>query len=469
MLPGLLAGCKQATPEPTEEPVMDTPVPPTEVPEPEPEPTEVPPTEAPEPEPTPEPEPSVFEAMLPDLDGVEIEFWHVWDRDTGDALIGIVDNFNATNEWGITVIPYDQGSYGDVSSAIRAGINTGELPDLVVQYRSDYLGWESAGDIVEDLTPYLRDQVVGMSSAEIAEFTPVFWAQDQVGSQRLGMPFSRSAQFLFYNVTWAQELGFDAPPSTPAEFKEQSCAAATANGDGTGGWFVHTGADTISSWIFAFGGSWETTDGYSFMSPENEAAFEFMASLYADGCAWIPENRYPNPEFATRQGLFYTSSSGGVGYQESAMEDAGSTDEWTLIPYPSLDGGGVLVSYGPSVMMLAATPEEQLATWLFIKYFTEPEQQVPWIEASGYYPPRATAIDLLGDYIATHPFYDVGYNAVINSARFTSKFESGASVRYAMQDAAALLFQDGFDPSTIPQILADLQATADELHAETME
>jgi hypothetical protein len=38
-----------------------------------------------------------------------------------------------------------------------------------------------------------------------------------------------------------------------------------------------------------------------------------------------------------------------------------------------------------------------------------------------------------------------------------------------MQDAAALLFQDDFDPATIPDILAQLQADADAAHAETME
>ena len=32
-----------------------------------------------------------------------------------------------------------------------------------------------------------------------------------------------------WNKTWAEELGFDGPPATAAEFKEQACAAAEAN------------------------------------------------------------------------------------------------------------------------------------------------------------------------------------------------------------------------------------------------
>ena len=46
-------------------------------------------------------------------------------------------------------------------------------------------------------------------------------------------------------------------------------------------------------------------------------------------------------------------------------------------------------------------------------------------------------------------------------------YESVGIVRYLMQEAAALLFQDGFDPADIPKILADLQAAADEAHTET--
>lgn len=402
------------------------------------------------------------------LSGTEIEFWHVWDKDPGDALQAVVDDFNATNEYGITVVAYDQGSYGDIVNAVEASLATGELPDLVVGYRSDYLGWESASEgTLVDLTPYVKDSTYGYSNAEIGEFTDVFWSQDEVGDKRFGLPFSRSAQHLFYNTSYAKDLGFDAPPSTPAEFKEQACAAYADNG--YGGWFINTGADSIASWIFAHGGEYEVEDGYTFDTSEAQAAFEFLADLYAEGCAWQPESRYPNAEFATRQALFYTSSSGGVGYQESAFEDAGSTDEWTLVPYPTVDGGSVLVAYGPTFIMLSSTPEEQLAGWLFMKFLAEAENQVDWIEASGYYPPRESVVDLLGEYVATHPFYDVGYNSIVTSAKFTSMFESGAAVRSLMQDAAALLFQDGFDPATIPDILADLQADADAAHAETME
>ncbi|PIZ25991.1 MAG: ABC transporter substrate-binding protein, partial [Chloroflexi bacterium CG_4_10_14_0_8_um_filter_57_5] len=45
--------------------------------------------------------------------------------------------------------------------------------------------------------------------------------QDPVNGQRLGAPAQRSARFLFYNQTWARELGFSAPPATADEFRQQ--------------------------------------------------------------------------------------------------------------------------------------------------------------------------------------------------------------------------------------------------------
>jgi ABC-type glycerol-3-phosphate transport system substrate-binding protein len=279
---------------------------------------------------------------------------------------------------------------------------------------------------------------------------------------------------MFYNTTWANELGFSAPPTSPAEFKEQACASAEANNsddnpdnDGTGGWFVNTGASTVAGWVFAFGGEIEVPgEGYQFNTPEMAAALEFLQDLYASGCAWAPENRYPNPEFATRQGLFFTSSIAGLPFQASAFEDAGSDDEWTVVPFPSTSGDPVIDVYGPSFAMITATPKEQLATWIFMKWFTESANQASWIEVSGYYPTRASTLDFLDDYIAANPQWAASRD-LLAYGKFEPRFESWSSVRGAVQDTVAQLFQEDFDPATIGALLEALDAEAAELHAET--
>ena len=88
---------------------------------------------------------------------------------------------------------------------------------------------------------------------------------------RVGFPHGQSANVMFYNYTWAQELGFDAPPATLDELEEQVCAAAAANtasGDpdlaGTGGIVVYPGASDVAVYLFAVGGDFYDDSGTAY-------------------------------------------------------------------------------------------------------------------------------------------------------------------------------------------------------------
>ena len=133
----ILAGCSPTATQQPEEPAAPTEAPaePTEAPA---EPTDAPaePTEAP-PEPTEPPPPAG-----PDPSGQTVVFWMVWGTDTPfEALTAIVDEFNATNEWGITVEALHQGQYSDVEDAMNVGIQSGDLPNLVVAYSNALANW----------------------------------------------------------------------------------------------------------------------------------------------------------------------------------------------------------------------------------------------------------------------------------------------------------------------------------------
>ncbi len=446
-------------------------------------------TEAPAPEPTKAPPPTevpeLTEPPVPagplgvtaeELEGVEVEFWHVWSRGTGEAIEAMAADFSATNEYGITVTPINQTGYSEQFTAMNAAINTGDLPDVVVGYNNQYLAWDSAGDVIEDLNPYVNNPSFGFTAEELADFYPAIWASDSVGDEQLGIPAQRSGAYYFYNYTWAQELGFDNPPTTPAEFKEQACASAEANNadadsanDGTGGVFFTPSASTIAGWVWAFGGEIEIPgEGYSIDTPEMLEAITYWHELLSEGCSWTPEAKYPNPEFAARLGLFFGSSIAGLPYQTGDFADAGNDDVWGPIAYPTVGGTPVVDIYGPSFAMVSSTPEEQLASWLFMKWFTEPENQAKWIEASAYYPTRASALDLLGDYMESNEKWTNSL-AYIEYGKVEPRFESYQSVRYAIQDAIVQIAQEGFTADQIPGLLAELQAEVDELHAETLE
>ena len=85
-------------------------------------------------------------------------------------------------------------------------------------------------------------------------------AGGQSGGERWSIPLGGDVQAIFYNQSWAEKLGFQTAPLTPADFRTQACAAMKANladgepdNDGTGGWIVSKDALAMESWRRAFG------------------------------------------------------------------------------------------------------------------------------------------------------------------------------------------------------------------------
>ena len=153
----------------------------------------------------------------------------------------------------------------------------------------------------------------------------------------------------------------------------------------------------------------------------------------------------------------------------AAFEEAGNDDEWTLIPFPSATGTPVINVYGPSVAVVQSTPEEQLASWLFLKWFVMPENQAKWVEASGYFPTRKSTEALLEDYKAKNPQWAAAvtwFKSEDTLKKFEPRDPSWSAVRQAVSEHVSQIFSPDFSPDQIPTLLEQLQQTAEELYAE---
>ena len=292
--------------------------------------------------------------------------------------------------------------------------------------------------------------------------------------KRLAWPLSQSANSMVYNHTWAQELGFDAAPTNSAELKEQLCAAAEANltddnpdNDGGTGLVWYPNANNLLGFIYAFGGDLLNDDGtaYEFNTPEVKAAAMYINELRDDGCTFETES-YPNPEQANRLALVTLSSTSGLKYYGYAYADgAFPDDEWGFLPFLGPDGGLGTDAYTQMVGVVKSTPEQELASWLFIKYLTTAEHQATWIEASGYLPTHFSTEEMLTDYIAAVPQYQSTIAIAELGQSEPETFTAWYSVRRAMSDAAAELYAAA-DGAEVDAILAELDITAAELVAE---
>jgi len=416
------------------------------------------------------------EAMMPDVDptGQTVNFWHVWGEDLpGETMTAIVDDFNASNEWDITVNGIEQGRYNDLEDAFNAAIQSGDLPDMVTGYPNAMANWYAV-DAVVDLSPYMSDSYFGLSAEDLSATNEgALNGGTAPDGTQFAFPISQSANVLFYNSGWAKELGFDNPPANLDEFQEQACAAAEANNnddnpdnDGTGGYVLYPAAENLASFVFASGGNIVKDDGsgYDFTNQTVVDTMTYLKDLWDKGCAY-PTESYPNPEFATRKALFVASSTAGLPYQVSAFEaEDAIKDEWTIVPFPGKDGGQSVDLYGQYVAIANTNPERMMATWVFLKYLTSPEVQAKWVEGSNYYPTRSDTAQLLDSYISDNPIWAPGLS-FMQDGKAEPAWPSWTSTRREVGNTFNVILQS--TPEEIPTLLEDLNAKAQQAIEET--
>ncbi len=457
----VLAAC---TPTPTKEPAA--PAEPVEEPMDEPaEPVE----EPAEPAEEPVEEPVVEQPLA----GTVVQFWHVYSDAPGEGLQALVDEFNASNEYGITVEALNQGNYGDVEDKFNAGIQSGDLPDVVMAYTNSLADWYSVDSIV-DLNPYINDPDYGLTADQMEDLYPHLKAAGSTPDGAwVAYPMTQSANVLVYNFTWGEELGFANPPANTEELKAVVCAAAednaTKGGDfaGTGGIVYYPSATNWLHFLYAFGGDELNDDGtaYDFNTQEAIDTSMFILDLKNEGCAWQTES-YPNPEQALRKAIITMSSTAGAPYYAAAFEDAeNTTDVWGWLAAAGPDGTLAVNAFQQMLGVVPSTADQEMASWLFVEWLTSPEIQARWVRISGYYGTQYSTEALLTDYATENPVWASGVQLAAIGPSEPQTFPAWSSVRRAINDAAAQLW-NAADQAEVEAILAELTVTANDLVEE---
>jgi multiple sugar transport system substrate-binding protein len=402
------------------------------------------------------------------LRGVNLQVWHAFSGSAYAVFISQVAQFNQANEWGIVVTGTGYGDYPTLFEAVNSALDPGgSPPGLVATLPEQTLAWNASGSVV-DLSPYLADPAWGLGGDLFAGIPQVFRSQDERKGRLLGLPAQRSARFLFYNQTWAHELGFQDPPATADEFRQQACAANAAfransdpTDDGYGGWIVDTDWQTVYSWLLAFGGSVSDGNAYGFSIDPNLAALQFLKGLYDDHCAWISIEPAPFDSFARRSALFVSGDLAEVRLASDSMSLQKNSDQWTLLPFPGTEGS-VVVSYGPSYSLLRSTPEKQLAAWLFARWLLSPENQAGWVQSTGLFPLLSSALDQTSSSNQSAPQWESGVTA-LPLAQGVPQLASWRKVRYVLEDGTNIIFQNNLPVDQIPSMLTLMDSTAKEI------
>lgn len=378
--------------------------------------TPLPATQTPAPTPTPVPDLGVSPQALK---GVEVVVWHGWDGEATSLFAQLAAEFNLSNQWGIKVRVVSQSSLSLLSGEVDKALAAAEQPDLVVALPEQNLAWQ---DKLVDLGVYAAQPEFGLDGKD---FPPAIWGQSEVNRVRYGVPAARSARFLFYNVSFAKDLGFTAPPKTADEFRQQACAANAfwkKDLDQTNDGFGGLALDTVSNWQtpyawLAASGQKVFVDGeFHFKTPENLATLEFVSKLRADDCAWLSTSASNYENLALRKALFYSGSLDELNGQKAALSAANSTDQWTVLPFPGSQPA--IVAYGPDYAVFKSSPARQLAAWLFIRWMVKPENQVRWSRETGLLPVSLTAAKTLKAESSANPQYSAALDLLPQAALY---------------------------------------------------
>ena len=397
-----------------------------------------------------------------DPTGATVLFWHQHTGAHGQELAKIVDEFNASNEWGITVTAENAGSYDDIYNKMIAGLTSGELPNLTVAYQNQASTYQSAEALV-DLNAYINSPKWGLTEEDKADFFESFVQSDfnAAYGQQLGFPPNRSMEVLYVNTDLLQELGFDAPPATWEEFQEQACAAKDA---GKIGYELSIDASRFASMLFSRGGDIMNADqsAYTLDSEESIETFTYLQTLFAEGCAQqVAEDFGDQTDFGAGDLLFGIGSSSGLPFWAGAVAD-GYGGNWEVAALPHSTPDPVMNIYGASVSIPVTTPEQQLAAWLFVKYYTSAEVQAGWARASNYFPVRESVAEGLTDYFAENPQYEAAFN-MLEYGKAEPPVGSYDLVRGLIADAMVQI-ADGAD---VTETVTALQEEATQLLEES--
>jgi multiple sugar transport system substrate-binding protein len=279
----------------------------------------------------------------------------------------------------------------------------GEMPGLAVGDQNDQATYALANALT-DMNAYIADETWGLSQADRGDFFPAFLAQGvhpAFDDQRLGFPLTRAVEVLFYNQTWLETLRHSGPLTTTEAFETLTCAVAKARDAAetrARGYLLRDDATALAAWAAAFGGVSPAGgailnadgNGYAYNTSSAIAAMTYLKGLYDEGCITSTLTGAPSAHFAARRALFVLGSSADIPLYQAAMEAAENTDIWgvTTLPYSATVPAPIV--YGSDLIIPATNPETQLAAWIFVKWFTAPEQQVQRMYASGDFPTRAS-------------------------------------------------------------------------------
>src|SRR3954463_3981706 len=217
---------------------------------------------------------------------VEITMWHSMNRANGDTLQQLVDTFNGS-QGDVKVNLVNQIDYAQTFNKYKAGLSSGDLPDIVQLQESDQQ------QMIDTQTVLPASVCAKADKYSFSDFLPRVISYYTVEGTQYAMPFNTSGPVLYYNKKAFTAAGLD-PAKPPKTLDELRAAAEKLKTNGVSAPLgLKTDPIFLEQWtamanrLFANGGNGRTARATkaTFDTATGRAIFSWMDGMVHDGLA----------------------------------------------------------------------------------------------------------------------------------------------------------------------------------------
>ena len=407
----------------------------------------------------------------------KVVFWYSLAGTNAEAIVNMVDTFNASQDKIVVDAQY-QGEYDDAINKLKATSIGEALPFDIVQ------SYEIGSRFIIDSEKMLPMQTyIDKTGFDTSVIEPNLLAYYTIDGVINSMPFNCSTPLMYYNKTAFDEAGITEIPTTVDGILEIAEKLTTYDAEGkvdragflfaNYGWFFEQWTGKMGR-EYVNNGNGRESYATQVMFDENGAALDLFKM-------WKKISESPYSYYIERGGtaqsraafvagktaIFLASTANLAG----ALANVGDSFEIGTAYFPYVnaeDEGGVSTGGGTLWMVDSGNEKKMDASWEFISFMINPENQAVWNARTGYFPinMKAHETETFKENIAKYPQFQTALDQLHDSspAYVGSLLSVFPEVRQYVEEVTEEVFMTALSPEDAVTKLAELANDAIEMY-----
>ncbi len=308
--------------------------------------------------------------------------------------------------------------YGMIYRDVITNIQTGTTPNVCITYPDHIATYKTGEDVVVSLDKLMADEKYGLGGSALRfdgvtrdEIVGKFLAEGVIDGEQYALPYMRSTEACYVNVSLLNNLGYELPDVLTWDFVFEVCQAAlekdsegkfVANGKSSLIPMIYKSTDNMMIQMLAQRGAGYSTDEGEiliFNDDTKRVLFDISELAAKRAFSTFSISSYPGNSMNRGQCIFAIDSTAGstwmgtnapnIDIPEGELADF----EIAVRPVPQYDAENPkMISQGPSICIFdKADPGEVVASWLFAQYLLTDDVQIKYAQTEGYVPVTTSA------------------------------------------------------------------------------